>query len=444
MPAEQKQDRSLLILSIVIFFTFIAKLLLLVDFKNLPLLGDDYLYWARSQDILSGYFRRLDLQAPLYAVFLAVNRLIFGERALIIIKTEQLILQSAEIYLIYILASQYFPKKTALLAGIIAAIYPEPVSYGYLLFSETFYLFFVLSALILYFSAVKNEKSTGLALMAGAGFISGLASLTRSVNFYFLPLLCLHYWFLGRRSSGFKLAAVSLFCLAMFAPVSVQTIKNYKVEGCFILIDTSAAKNFYRSHSPSYPINMDFRGNNTLTVDRAPCPESNACAQIKCEASNSLQFVMRHPGLSLNHAAINIINLYSPNLIIYKNIFKADPALFERAALYQGRWFRAVGSFSYLLVMLLALLGIFTSREWQFRSFAVLWIFYLSVICAVFVAASRYRMPFVPFMVIYAASFLGMGGKDYSEAKKWKIPLAIFFWLIFIFVEHRRLLLILS
>ena len=444
MPIEQKQNRSFLILSIVIFAAFIIKLMLLIDLNNLPLLGDDYLYWHRSLDTLQNYFNQLDLQAPLYPVFLAVNRLIFQERALWLVKIEQLILHSVEIYLIYILAARFFSKRTALIAGVIASVYPELFSYSYLLFSETFYLFFLLLSIILYFFALEKEKSSGLALMFCAGIISGIACLSRSLNFYFLPFICLHYWFFCKRPAGSKLIAIFIFCLSMIAPVSVQTMKNYKVEGCFILIDSSAARNFYRSHNKTYPPNMDFRGNNTLTVDREPCPEKGACAQIKCEAANSLQFIAANPGLFLKYGVIKTINLYSPNLIIYKNIFKAEPASFPRAGLYQGRWLRAIGSLSYLLVMLLALLGIFSSKEWKFRSYTILWVFYLTAVCAFFSGASRYRMPFVPFLVIYAASFLGMGGKDFSEVKKWKISLAIFFWLIFVFVEHRRLLLILS
>jgi len=444
MPIEQKKSSLLLILSVVVFAAFIFKLILLIDLNHLPLLGDDYLYWRRSLDIFQNYFGQLDLQAPLYPVFLAINRLIFHNRALLLVKIEQLILHSVEIYLIYILAARFFSKKTAVIAGVIASVYPELFSYSYLLFSETFYLFFMLISMILYFSALDREKPRGLLLMAGAGFINGIACLTRSVNFYFLPLICLHCWFFSKRSYGGRLAAILVFCLLTIAPVSIQTMKNYKVEGCFILIDSAAARNFYRSHNKSYPMNMDFRGNNTLTVDREPCPEAGACAQTRCETANSMKFIAANPGLFLKHGLIKTVNLYSPNLIIYKNIFKAEPASFPRAELYQGRWLRAIGSISYLAVMLLALLGIFAGKEWNFRSYTILWVFYLTAVCAFFLGASRYRMPFAPLLVIYAASFLGMGKKDFSEVKSWKIFAAIFFWLILVLVEHRRLLLILS
>jgi hypothetical protein len=435
---------DLVILSIVIVITFILKLLLLVDFRNLPLLGDDYLYWTRSLDTLRYYFTSLDLQAPLYEIFIALNKILFQVHALTMVKIEQLILQSIEIYFIYFLAARFFSKRVALCSGIIAGVYPELVSYGYLLFSETFYLFLFLPGLILYFRSLRDEESAGAFSMAASGFLNGLASLVRSVNFYFFPLLLTHYWIFAKGSRRGKIKATAAFLMLMAATVSMQTVKNIRIANCFILIDTSAPRNFYRSHNVSYPMNMDFRGNNTLSVDRTPCPEQDVCAATRCESANSFKFIAGHPIIFIKHAVIKTVNLYSPNLIIYKNIFKAEPAAFPRAGFYQGRWLRLLGSLSYLLLMLLALLGFFLSREWVFKSYAVLWVLYLTSLCAFFLGASRYRMPFAPLLIIFAGSFLGMRREDFSEIKSWKIILPVLLWLILIVAVWNRLLLILS
>ena len=234
-----------------------------------------------------------------------------------------------------------------------------------------------------------------------------------------------------------------LFAVATIAPVSVQTVKNYRVAGCFIANEVSPLKNLYLLFNESYPVNMDFRGNSKLDAAEPACPEDNICEEAKCQRRHALEFIAAHPGLSLKHALIKGINLYSPNLIIYKNIFWLDLDAHPELKILQGRWFRVICSGAYLALMLLFLLGLCASREWELRSFTILLVLFVTAGCMVFLGGSRYRMPFVPFLVIYAGTVLGMRKKDWAESK-WPALAAALAWAILVLAEFNRLLAILK
>ena len=440
----------------VIALTAFFKLVLLYDFNSLPLLGDEYKYWQNSPAAFNDYFSRLNYQGPVYFIFLAINRIIWQDRALLMIRTEQILLHSLEIYLIYLLACQYFSKKQALVSGIIAAVYPELVSYSYLIFSEIIFLAFLLPAALLYFLALKKPGRQAFPYLIICGILNGLASLTRSINLLFLPLIILHLLVFKKDHLKMKIFSSLIFILAMLAPVSVQTIKNYRVAHCLVLIDTCTGQNFYKSHnvesSPRYDFNEYER---PVNYSRPRCRAGNICQRTRCEIKNALEFISSNPGLTLRRSGVKIIELYVPNLFIYKNIlpkmlhprnyiYAPDENYGEKLGKYRGSWFRVIGSVSYLLLMLLALLGLFASKGWEFRSFTILLILYYTAVCAFFFVVSRYRIPFMPFLIIYAGFFLGMTRDQFRNLERWKLLAAIAVWVLLLVLTFPRLLLILQ
>ncbi len=136
-------------------------------------------------------------------------------------------------------------------------------------------------------------------------------------------------------------------------------------------------------------------------------------------------------------------NLYTPNLYIYRNFFYKNARSISELGIFRLRWIRAAGSFSYLLLILFALLGLAASKERKLKSLSLLLIFYQSALCFCLVGSSRLRMCFVPFLIIYAGYFLGEGFRDWSASKR-KWLAAVFIWLAFLAFAASKLAKILA
>jgi len=433
---------------LLVFVSLVFKLVLLKDFRFLPLVGDEYRYWHNSIQILKGYFHSLNNQAPLYPIFLALIRLSFGEQALLIARIIQLVIHSLEIFLIYLLCREVFSKKIALWAGALACFYPELFSFAYLLFSETFFLGFFLGAIFLYFRAINRREAKRFYLILIAGLLNGIACLVRSVNFYFFPLWVVHLFVFFPDKLRKKILAGIFFLLAMFLPISIQTTKNYQVAHCFLLIDTNLKFNLYASHNLGLPPHSEFRLYRfPAQTNRLPCQGKNVCAEIKCELKNALNFILAHPRLTIKRTFLKILDLYSPNLFIYKNIFYEkyyrrvpleELKGFEQLKFYQGRWFRIICSGSYLLLLLFAFWGFAGSEEKKFKAFSFFLVFYYTAVCGFFFGLTRFRMPMVPFFLIYAGIFFAQL-KQWNRKKLFYQLLAFSGWLVMILVYLDRL-----
>ena len=433
------------ILLLVIGAGFILQMAwLLASLRYLPLIGDGELYWTRSLTILHAYFSKLDKQGPLFPIFLALNRVLFPSHPMIMAKIEQLVLHALETVLIYFLAAKFSSRKAALVAGIIAYFYPELLSFEFILFSETLFLGFFLAGVLAYFHALEidaGKKKYGYLALSGA--LNGIAALTRASNLYFLAFYLIHLFIFGRRGLKERVVAGLVFTLAMLAPVSVQTIKNYRLVGCFIPVDISPVRAQYMYHNFPEPIDHDFRGYWDMSP-QDPCAGMNFCDQRKCATRRSIKFIAGHPGLSARHSVTKVLNLFAPNLYIYKVIFSADLQQYPGLKIYQGRWLRVIGSGSYLLLMLLAFLGMSLAKEWKLRSFTLFLICYYTAACMATLGASRYRMPIMPFMIIYAGNLLATTREELKAIPRWKLLLAMLVWLAFFGALFSRLVLVLK
>jgi len=442
MDSKAKLSPHFKVLLGIVLGSLALKLLLMPSLGNLPLRGDPAMYWQNSVNALAVYFSRLDYQAPLYPIFIFLSRTLFGQHALLAVKIEQVLIHSLEVILVYALAARFFPRRAALAAGIIACFYPELVSFSYLLFSETFFLAFFLGFVILYFDGLHSRGPRSFGRMALAGVLYGLATLVRAGNLYFFPLTLLHLWIFGKRPGREKLALSLVLTLFLLLPVSVQTFKNYRLAGCFIPVDTSPYQTLYKHHNLSYPLNMDFRG--CYESPPNPCPDPNICEQKKCQTAKALAFIKAHPLVELRHAVIKVINLYSPNLRIYRVIFNTDTAQYPNLKIFQGRWFRVLGSSAYLILVLLAMLGLALSKERELKTFSLFLIAFYTLACAIALGGTRYRMAFLPFLIIYAGAFLGLTRPELAAARRWKLLLCFLAWVFFLYVVFSRLVLILS
>ena len=116
------------------------------------------------------------------------------------------------------------------IAALLCALQPGLAAYSHYIYSETLFTALLTGAAYLWYRSPRPGRSAAV----GAGVLFGLAALTRSVAFYFLPVW-LGWLVLRRRWS--ELRRVALLAGVTLAVVLPWTIRNALVFHDFILID---------------------------------------------------------------------------------------------------------------------------------------------------------------------------------------------------------------
>src|SRR6266566_4886632 len=131
--------------------------------------------------------------------------------------------------LVYLWAKDIFSKRIALVAGIIAALYPGLFIYDGWLYSESLYTFLLLAFSYTLYLVQRTSKRRW---MIASGVLLGLLSLTRPNGLIILVLVFLLALFAARakiiswRTAFESMALIALLALAIVSP---WTARNYVV-----------------------------------------------------------------------------------------------------------------------------------------------------------------------------------------------------------------------
>jgi 4-amino-4-deoxy-L-arabinose transferase-like glycosyltransferase len=169
---------------------------------------------------------------PGYPIFLAAVYVLAGH-SYVVVKALQSLIGALTCLLIALIGERLFSKRTGMIAGAIAAVYPFLILYSGLLLSEIVFVFLSMVFLYLLLSLRGNWAWRGVAL---AGVLLGIMNLTRPVALL-LPGL-LFFWLWGELGSKRRAAMIAgLLALWMLAPIVPWTVRNYVATQSLILID---------------------------------------------------------------------------------------------------------------------------------------------------------------------------------------------------------------
>jgi 4-amino-4-deoxy-L-arabinose transferase-like glycosyltransferase len=199
---------------------------------------------------------------PGYPAFLALIYWVsgVGARRFLAARLAQALLSATLAPLSWTLARQigYCPR-IARWAAIIIAVFPLLIIYPLALASENLFVPLLVLALILTLRAVERERPHGYLV---AGFVLGLAALTRSIVAGFVPVAGTWIWRTAReKRTGLRNAVLlGLGFLTITAPWAVR---NTLLHGQLTWIETSLGYNLYIGYHPQstgtfqYGISLD-------------------------------------------------------------------------------------------------------------------------------------------------------------------------------------------
>jgi tetratricopeptide (TPR) repeat protein len=422
----------LLIIFLVAFSIRFIYLLEIRDnpyFHNLIVDAKTYDEWALT--IIGGNDQAAEVywQAPLYPHFLSLLYRIFSHDYFMV-RVIQFFLGALNCVLLYLIAKKFF-SPVAVLASLIAALYGPFIFFeGELLapvILVTLYLLLVLTLLY----AVQNQKKVMWFL---SGLVNGLAALTHGIAIILIPFISGWIYVRSRKMEKFGTSAAraSIFVMGCLLIIGLTTVRNYFVGGEFVPISYNAGFNFYIGNNPDHDYTVGIRpGRHYDELVSQPSKEgiTGRSAHSRYFLYRALHFIREEPFTYLKLLCRKIFLFLHGNEIIRNQ----DAYAFRRFSfLLSGLLWKKVLGFPFGLICPLALMGIVLSIKKR-EKVSLLYIVLLAHLIGtvMFFVCSRYRIPLIPILIIFASYFLWTIYKN-IQSKEYKklVP----YLLIFLFL----------
>lgn len=241
---------------------------------------------------------------PGYPFFLAGIYRLFGP-TLYGARLANMLLSAGTAALVYLLALRLFDRRSALLAALLAAVFPGQVFFVSVLYSEILFTFMFVLALLLIVVSPGRAASRRAWWLVCLGVLAGAAALVRGQGLFLLPMAFAAWLLLGvPRARAFRWTiAVTGLALAVILP---WTVRNYLVLGSPVFITSSLGGNLYTGHNDagSDPIGP-------LIEEYGPLTKRGAEVKVgEVALRRGLRFMFTHPRDEMRLTAEKIRDLY--------------------------------------------------------------------------------------------------------------------------------------
>jgi 4-amino-4-deoxy-L-arabinose transferase-like glycosyltransferase len=226
----------------------------------------------------------------LYPLYLAGVYAITGYHPLVARLLQAVVGGALLCFLIYRMGRRVANEETGLVGAGLAAVYGYFIYYNAALMTETFSIVLVL--LTLHLSMEIKENPTLLRWL-GLGFSLGLAALLRQTVLLFAPFLLL-WLFLELKARGIRWWYFGLPVGIMLLLIGPWTLRNHRVYGEFMLLNSNAGYALYASNNPG--LGSDWR--NEFVV--VPVPEElaglNEAQLDRALTQKGMEYILGDPG----------------------------------------------------------------------------------------------------------------------------------------------------
>ncbi len=348
------------------------------------------------------------LRPPLYPALVAAVYALTGPENFQAVRLVQVVLSLGTAVLLYFLGCRVYSHRTGLWLCGFYCFYPSLVEYNQLLLTEVLFTFLLCAAIYTLVVAFQQESIRYLWLV---GVLLGLGALTRSVLWLFPPFAALLILVGLKTNLKVRLLGVASLCLAFAVIIAPWAIRNTLLEKTFIPIDTMGGRNFmmgnyrftplYRSWDAISLSGPQYWYGELLTTH----PEAAAATQgqrDKLALQHGLQFVRENPGLTLKRDLVKFLDFWGLERELVAGAMRGyfgplpKPILILLALLIVG---------SYAGAMILGIFGIVLVPPMDRRLHALL-LLVIGFVCLLHVvvfAHSRYHLPIMPLVLLYAA-----------------------------------------
>jgi 4-amino-4-deoxy-L-arabinose transferase-like glycosyltransferase len=355
--------------------------------------------------------RVTSMRPPLYPMFIAAVWTLAGTHSAQAVRAVQIVLSLGTVLLLYCLVLRLLDRRTATLAAAVFCFYPSFLFAGALLLTEVLVTLWLVLLAIEYFALVRRPS---VVLAAAVGATVGLAALTRSV-FWPYPLLLVPLAFFSIDGSFFRRArVVFVIVLAYAAVIGPWAVRNTRLQRTVTIVDTMGGMNLRMGNYEHTPIERMWDAVALTTGDkswsyqlRLKVPEASTWTdgqKEKWAQREAFAYMGAHPGQTLVRSAVKFGDFWGMERELLAALLTG---LYRPPAWLAAVMVGAV-AVAYPLLALGAAIGVFrvtvSSRPTHFLILSIGLL--LTGVHTIVFGHSRYHLPLVPFLAMYAAAAL--------------------------------------
>ncbi|MCJ7498480.1 MAG: tetratricopeptide repeat protein [candidate division Zixibacteria bacterium] len=401
-----QEKKELYFLWGIFIFSFILRLIYLLQIKSNPFFYSptmDPLFhdlWAQSIAQGNWIGDQVFFRAPFYPYFLGIIYKLFGHNY-IIPRLFQHLIGSLSVILIYFLSRKLFDRKVACLSAFFAAIYGIFIYYEDELLLDFLLVFIGVLLILLLHQSEENPKNSEF---FAAGLVSGLFAITRPNILIFIPFVLIWIFLFLKFDFKRKIIYSLFFIFGLILLILPVTSRNYLVGKDFVLISSQGGINFYIGNNPEAdgtsaflpPYGDDWEYQDAVyevqkATHKLPKPSEVSDYYFK----KGIDFIIRSPA--------KYLSLFIKKLYLFWNSFEIS----NNQDIYFFRRYSAlirILPLGFWLIGPLSLLGIALSlKNWKKYFLLSSFIFSYSFSVHLFFVNSRFRLPVLPFLIIFSS-----------------------------------------
>lgn len=402
------------------FLALGMRLLHLLEAGHSPYSGDLFLdaeeYRTLARGLLSGEWAQAASDTYVHGVLYPAlwASVMFVGGSPLTMQILQAVLGAATCLLLYRAAHHLLPPGAALVCGLLAAAYWPFILFGSQLLATTLVLFLVAALLAL----LLRPGATSPATAIGAGVLLALLTSTRA-NALLLALPV--FWWLrqeAHREGRTVWRGSALLIVSFLLGLTPFVAHNWSTQGTALPFE--GAWSFYMGNNPDADgtpyARQGLDWQRLESVGYRHGWDATPTERGSIYLGDGLAFLVGEPGLSLA--------LLWQKLRLFWNAFEvpvsADLGWYTRNT-WLGRLLPGFG-----LLAPLALVGMIANlRQWRRWSlvFGGLFTFLLSGL--LFTVCARYRLPALPFLILFAADALRLGADAVRRSRRHTIRLGL-------------------
>ncbi len=310
--------------------------------------------------------------------------------------------------IVYLFARDIFNKRIAILAGIIAALYPGLFIYDGWMYAESL---FTLCLMAFCYALYRLQRTAQARWMVVSGVALACASLTRPNGPFFLLLVVAWAVIIVRaKILTWRVAAsgVIVITLVTFGLIAPWTLRNYDVSHHqFILVTTVSNEVFTGVYNDTVLVSNQDRGM-WVSSEKTQPPAARNFSYTGTWIRNHLSSMPYLIGLHF----MNMWRPYTSELGLPVIEFPDRPAS-------QVVWTMML--ITPIPVFLFAGTGlVLTRKKWQHLLIPYLAILLTIMQCLVFYGSSRFRAPIEPMLVLLAAGTIWWLTQNEPGTLRWR------------------------
>jgi tetratricopeptide (TPR) repeat protein len=432
-------DTELKVLSAIAAAGFILRLIFINEISDSPfirsLASDAQIYFEWGKNIARGswFGHQVFYMSPVYAYFLAVINLIFFD-AVFAAQVIQALLNTINIFMIYILARRIFSVPAGYISAASAAVYSIFIFYSGLILMEILHTFFISVFLLL---LLRMKDALNNKLFFGTGLIFGILVLFRGNILLFLPVLFIWLYLIYKDQVKLLIKTSVLFLIGVLIPVSLIALNNYIAEEDFLLLTSNGGINFYIGNNPSatgiymtpkeFSLDTDITGKNYAEKMSGRTLKPGEVSDFWF--GEGMEYVKENPS--------DAVRLFFTKFLLFFDEAE-NPQSASMDIQFFSTYYSKLMKFpfpGFYFFLLFAAAGTFLNRDKR-KNFNILLLFLLTYAAAsaIFFVIGRFRVPVAPVIIIFAGGgiyslYTVIKGKKYFELLK---PAAVIILLIII------------